>query len=82
MYAEKMKPTPGKQYKTIEGDTLEKIASQAYGIPSKWPFIFNVNQTQVKIGQSSAIPVGLTLIIPIDTELDTIKQAQLRKGLK
>jgi nucleoid-associated protein YgaU len=77
-----MKPTPGKQYLTAQGDTLERIASSAYGNPSKWPLINDVNQSQIKIGSTTEMPVGLTIIIPIDTELDLIKQKQLRNGLK
>lgn len=77
------KATQGQQYISVQGDTLEKLASSAYGIPSKYPLIKNVNQTQVKIAlPTDQLPVGLALIIPVDVELDAIKQTQLQNGLK
>lgn len=77
------KPTQGQQYITVQNDTLEKLASSAYGNPSKWPLINNVNQTQIKIASSTEqLPVGLALIIPVDAELDSIRQGQFNNGLK
>lgn len=77
-----MTPTPGKQYIVVEDDTLEKLASSAYGNPTKWPLINDVNQTQFTIDQNTQIPVGLTILIPIDNELNTIRQKQFQNGLK
>lgn len=77
------KPTQGQQYITVQSDTLEKLASSAYGNPSKWPLIKNVNKTQIKISSSTEkLPVGLALIIPVDAENNAIRQTQLNNGLK
>lgn len=77
-----MKANPGQQYITEQGDTLQKIASQAYGNPSKAAFIKNANQTQIKITVDSPLPVGLALIIPVDQEQEIIRQRQFLGGLK
>ena len=77
-----MKPTSGQQYKTLEGDTLNKIASQAYGNPNKHSFIIDVNQLQTKLTADGTIPTGTVLIIPIDNELDSLRQDQLSQGLR
>lgn len=76
-----MKPTPGKQYTTIQGDTLETIAGQSYGQPDKWPLIADVNSSQITLTAQSEIPTSTDLIIPIDTDLAGLRQAQLAKGL-
>lgn len=76
-----MKPTPGKQYTTKENDTLATIASSAYGDQNQYVLISNVNQSQTKLTETSVIPAGTVLIIPVDTELDSIRKAQLRRGL-
>ena len=77
-----MKPIPGQQYKTLEGDTLNKISSQAYGNPSKHSFIIDVNQLQTKLTATGTIPTGTVLIIPVDNELDSLRQDQLQQGLR
>lgn len=76
-----MKPTPGKQYLTVQGDTLEKIASSAYGDPNKSNLILEINQTQERLTATSVISTNTTLIIPVDTDLNSIRQTQLIRGL-
>ena len=76
-----MKPTPGKQYTTESGETLKAISGQAYGIQDKWPLISDVNQSQITLDQNTVIPTGTIIIIPIDTELAGLRQAQLARGL-
>lgn len=78
-----MKPTPGKQYTTVSGDTLTSIANQAYGNGQKSTLIKNVNQTQIKYAsESSELAAGTVLIIPVDNELKSLRQTQLANGLK
>lgn len=76
-----MKPTPGQQYTTVQGDTLEKIASSAYGDPNKSNLIFDVNQTQETFTAAGVLATGTVLIIPVDTELNALRQAQLKRAL-
>jgi nucleoid-associated protein YgaU len=76
-----MKPTPGKTYETQRGDTLESVATQAYGDPNQYSRIISVNQSQIKYDFDEDIPVGTSLIIPVDSELDLIRSQQLENGL-
>ena len=76
------KPTPGTQYTTVTGDTLEKISTAAYGYDSKWPDIKAVNSSQVTLGSTTEIPVGTFIIIPENTELKQLRQTQLNRGLR
>ena len=76
-----MRPTPGQPYTTQKGDTLPSIASAAYGDPSKWPLIDSVNQSQIKYSSVEEIASGQNILIPVDTLNDSLRQAQLTKGL-
>ena len=60
---------------------MKSISGQAYGVPDKWPLISDVNQSQINIDQNTVIPTGTIIIIPIDTELAGLRQAQLARGL-
>lgn len=75
-----MKPIPGQPYTTQPGDTLPSIASAAYGDPSKWPLISNVNPSQIKYTSVEDIASGQNILIPVDTINDSLRQAQLTKG--
>lgn len=77
-----MKPTPGKQHRTKEGETPSSIAGQAYGNPNQYPLIIDTNQTQTPLTATGVIPTGTVLIIPVDTELESIRKRQLRRGLR
>ena len=76
-----MKPTPGKLYTTQSGDTLEKIAGQAYGQPNRWPDITAVNQQSIKASSTETLPARLTLIIPANNKIKALRAAQLANGL-
>ena len=75
------KPIPGQPYITQKGDSLPSIASAAYGDPSKWPLIDNVNPSQIKYTDVEKIASGQSILIPIDTVNNSLRQAQLTKGL-
>lgn len=75
------KATPGKQYTVQTGDTLPSVASAAYGNPAKQELIRDVNQTQIKFTNIEDLAPGQVLLIPIDNELNALRQAQLQKGL-
>lgn len=75
------RPTPGQPYTTQKGDTLPSISSAAYGDPSKWPLINDVNQSQIKYNDVEEIASGQNILIPVDTVNDSLRQAQLTKGL-
>ena len=76
-----MKPTQGQPYTTQQGDTLPSIASGAYGDPSKWPLINDVNQSQIKYTDVEEIASGQNILIPVDIVNDSLRQAQLTRGL-
>lgn len=76
-----MKPTPGKTYTTVEGDTPARIAGQAFGNPAKVNLIQAANDTQTPLDSTSILPTGMSLLIPFDTEFETIKRRNLRAGL-
>lgn len=75
------KPTPGKRYETIKGDTLNKIALRAYGVESKSTMINDANTFQEIITVSEELPVGTSMLIPVDNDLYNLRQQQLRNGL-
>ena len=76
------KPTPGQQYTVQTGDTLPSVASTAYGNPTKQELIRDVNQTNLKFTDAESLAPGQVLLIPIDNELNSLRQAQLQRGLK
>lgn len=75
------KPTQGKIYITIQGDTTAKIATGAYGTPDEYSLIIDTNQTQQKLSRDGDIAVGTELYIPVDTELANLRAEQLNRGL-
>jgi len=75
------KPTPGKQYTVQQGDTFKSIAESAYGVGSKQDLIRDINQTQIKFSDVEDIAQGTVILIPVDTELAGLRQAQLLRGL-
>ena len=76
-----MKATPGKQYTVQTGDTMPSVASAAYGDPAKQELIRDVNQSNIKFTSLEDLAPGQILLIPIDNELNALRQAQLQKGL-
>lgn len=77
-----MKPTPGKQYTTAQGDTPESISTAAFGNPNQYPDIIDVNRTQTALSFGQVIPTGTIILIPRDTEFEAIRKRQLRRGLE
>lgn len=57
-------PTAGKQYTVVVGDTLSGIAQRAYGRGSKWPVIYNANQTKLRSNNPDLIYPGEVIFIP------------------
>lgn len=76
-----MKPTPGSTYNTVEGDTLENIAAEAYGDPNQYWRIQDVNNLSFTTLPGSQLPTGTELIIPEDTDLENIRRIQLAGAL-
>jgi nucleoid-associated protein YgaU len=75
------RPTPGQPYTTQKGDTLPSIASGAYGDPSKWTLINDVNQSQIKYNDVEEIASGQNILIPIDNVNSSLRQTQLARGI-
>jgi prophage tail gpP-like protein len=71
------KPTPGKQYTIVSGDTLSGIALQAYGRGSKYPIIWKANQTTLKSDDPDLIYPGEVIIIPLLEELKELRNAEI-----
>ncbi|MEJ2043696.1 MAG: LysM peptidoglycan-binding domain-containing protein [Reinekea sp.] len=76
-----MKPTQGETYTTIQGDTLQSIAAQAYADPTQYTRIQGVNPMQVIVAADEQLPTGTKLIIPVDSELEALRNEQLKQGL-
>jgi prophage tail gpP-like protein len=77
-----MKPVPGKQYTAQSGDELNKIAGIAYGIPSKWPVIWNANSTVLKSDDPDLIYPGEKIYIPVLNELQETENHKIEKILE
>jgi prophage tail gpP-like protein len=60
------KPTQGKPYTIVYGDTLSAIALAAYGDPAKWRKIWSANQTVLESGDPNMIYPGEVIMIPVD----------------
>lgn len=75
-----MKPTPGEEYTTKQGDTFQSISTAAYGIDSGSTRIQDQNPTQILLTATEEIPTGTDLLIPVETENDQIRQGQLERG--
>lgn len=74
------KPTPGQPYTVQVGDTMPSVASAAYGFPEKQELIRAVNISNIKFTDLEDLAPGQILLIPVDAELDAIRQAQLKRG--
>lgn len=75
------KPVAGSQYIVVDGDTLQSIASEAYGDSTRWTLISKANQSELTSNQ----PVtGQVLIIPILTADDQLRsiQEQAQLGIR
>ena len=56
------KPTGGRTYTVVKGDSLSKIAKQLYGDAKKWPQIHEANKDIIK--NPDLIHPGQVLKIP------------------
>ena len=72
-------PIPGRQYTTVNGDTLTSIAARAYGDPAKSTLIFNANNFKVKFTDQNSVFPGETLTIPVNAVLSNLRKAQVRR---
>jgi prophage tail gpP-like protein len=61
-----MSNLPGKNYIVVSGDTLTSIAQKAYGDATKWPIIWNANQTSMKSDDPDIVFPGDSLFIPLE----------------
>ena len=64
------KPTPGSRYTIVKGDTLWDIAGAAYGIPSRWPKIWEANKNTLRSGEPNMIYPGEIIAIPPQPDLE------------
>lgn len=63
--AERTPAAAGAEHTVVQGDTLSKLAKEAYGDASKWTLIRDANPSKVKMrGDTPIIQVGATLTIP------------------
>ena len=82
------KPTPGRQYTVVAGDTLSHIAAAAYGDGTKWRRIWKANQHILRSGKDPSFVApngksGADLIFPGEvifipgelTEILTVERA-------
>lgn len=76
-----MRPTPGQPYTTQQGDTPDSISTAAYGDPNEYPRLQDQNRLQTALTFGVVIPTGTVLIIPLNTDLESIRKRQLRRGL-
>ncbi|MGW8256641.1 MAG: phage baseplate assembly protein [Thermoguttaceae bacterium] len=67
------RPTSGKQYTIVKGDTLSGIAATAYGSGHLWRRIWQANQTRLKSGSPERIYPGEVIIIPGLVEIESAK---------
>jgi prophage tail gpP-like protein len=70
------KPTIGRPYTVVKGDTLWHIASAAYGDPSKWRVLWKNNQTRLRSGNPNLIYPGEIINIGPLTELVEVANEQ------
>lgn len=64
------KPTAGRQYTIVDGDTLSHIARAAYGDGARWREIWQANQTRLRSGDPNLIFPGEIIIIPKLVDLE------------
>lgn len=69
-------PRQGKRYTTKEGDTLQRIAIAVYGNAGKWSLLRKAFGTNFDLSRQTRIPTGLTIFIPADPTLNSIKKIQ------
>lgn len=67
------KPTPGKQYTVVSGDTLPSIARRAYGDSILWPRLRSANQSGFKLDDPEQVVEGTVLIIPVLAEEEALR---------
>lgn len=58
------KPTAGREYTIVSGDTLSHIAAAAYGDGTQWRRIWRANQTRLRSGDPDLIYPGEVIVIP------------------
>ncbi len=87
------RPTPGRKYTVVRGDTLSHIAAAAYGNGREWRRIWRANQNVLRSAKDSSLttPRGLSgqdlifpgevIFIPGVFELDKIEQQVSQKFL-
>lgn len=75
-----MKPTPGKTYTTVEGDTPARIAGQAYGNPAKANKLQLSNDINTPLNSTSILPTGTSIRIPPD-DFAAIRNRNFRRAL-
>ncbi|MCK5017361.1 MAG: LysM peptidoglycan-binding domain-containing protein [Candidatus Peribacteraceae bacterium] len=66
-------PQAGSTYTVGPADTLERIATIAYGDKSKWVKIYAANQTTLRSGDANVIFPGEIIKIPVLSEKKTAK---------
>lgn len=66
------RPTAGRQYTIVDGDTLSGIAATAYGNGRQWRKIWKANQTTLRSGDPDLIFPGEVIIIPGLSELQPV----------
>jgi len=70
------KPTIGRPYTIVKGDTLYHIAAAAYGDPTQWRVIWKNNQTRLRSGDPNLIFPGEIIHIGPLTELVEVENEQ------
>lgn len=65
------KPTPGRPYTVVDGDTLSSIAAQSYGDGSKWRTIWQANESRLRSGDPNLIFPGEVINVPLDADVET-----------
>lgn len=70
-----------RKYTVVENDTLSKLSSRFYGEPSKWPVIYNANQSTLKSDTPDIIYPGEVLVIP-DLPEDVLRRNKQKKKIK
>src|SRR5258706_5633823 len=76
---ERTRASAGEPYQVVEGDTLSRLAREAYGDAAKWPLIRDANPGQVKMrGEVPLIQIGAELEIPEAPPGWGAKSAELR----
>lgn len=64
------KPTPGREYTVVVGDTLWDIATAAYGNGADWRRIWETNQFRLRSSDPDKIYPGEVILVPGPAPLD------------